>query len=303
MLSLNEIYTKYYLPPVNVVPENRCFSMTHIIISTVLFFLVACVFTKVITKKNQSYSKKVLKICAWIMLLLEVFRISWNGYFHGLNLTSFRFDFCNQICMFLPLCVIFSDKKIYPYIQLLTIIGGFIVLVYPLWVFYDYAGFHIMALQSMVSHALMLLCGLIMPYASGKIPSAKEETLDTLIGFSVILAVAFVMSNITGVNYLLMKGANGVPLLELIPYPWYWIVFLILAFFAFRPLSMIYQDALCLSAHIPLGSTDLYHTKTLTERDYKELVEQEKLKLYRIFRPFKYRKMAARGSGGNLYHD
>lgn len=294
-MNLNTFIQKYFLPPENVIPQNRCFSATHIIISTILFYLIAVIFSDIAINRNKDHSRRVLKLCAWLMLALEVFRISWNWYFHGLSLTCFRFDFCNQICMFLPFCIILGNEKIYPYIQLLSIIGGLCVLIYPLWVFYDYAGFHIMALQSMVSHALMLLSGLIMPYASGKIPSPREETRDTLIGFSVILVVACTMSYTTGVNYFMMRSADGIPLLSLIPFPWYWAVFLVIFFFFVKPLSMIYTDFLCLSAHIPLGSTDLYNTKTLSKESYLELVNKEKQKLYRFFRPFKYKKLLKTG--------
>lgn len=293
---------EYYYPPQNVTPQNRCFSAAHIIISTVLFFLIAVIYTAVVKKRNQEYSKRVLTRLAWLMLGLEIFRISWNWYFHGFSLTCFRFDYCNQICMFLPFCIILGDEKLYSYIQVLAIIGGAFVLIYPLWVFYDYAGFHLLALQSMVSHGLMLLCGLIMPYASGEIPSARKETRDSLIGFTVILTVAFIMSRVTGENYLLMRGADGVPVLSLIPYPWYWLVFLPLAFFFIKHLSIIYQDFTCLTARLPLGSEKLYESKKLSERNYKRLLENQKLKLYRIFRPFKYRKILAK-SGGQSEHD
>lgn len=300
-MNIEDWIKEYYLPPQNVTPENRCFSGTHIIISTVLFVLIAVIFSAIIKRRDEKFSRRVLKVLAWLMLSLEIFRISWNWYYHGYSLTCFRFDFCNQICMVLPFFIIFGDEKLYPYIQILSIIGGLFVLIYPLWVFYDYAGFHLLALQSMVSHALMLLCGLIMPFASGKIPDSKIETRDSLIGFSLILAVAFIMSRVTGENYLLMKSANGVPGLSLIPYPWYWLVFLPVAFFFIRHLSMIYEDFLCLAARLPLGSREIYTTRELSESSYKRLLEKQKLKLYRFFRPFKYRKLVK--SGGQSEND
>lgn len=295
---MNTFIEKYFLPPVGITPENRVFSMTHIIISTILFAIIFFVYYSVIKKRNQEYSTKVLKICAALMLGLEIFRISWNAYFHGFQITNFRFDFCNQICMFLPWVILLGDRKLYPYFELLAIVGGFTVLVYPLWVFYDYAGFHIMALQSMTSHALMLLCGLIMPFSSGKIPTPRDEARDSLVGFSIILVVAFVMSNITGENYLLMKGANGVPVLELIPFPYYWIVFLGVAYILAYSLSVVYHDFLCLFAKISLTKDDIYFTDTL---NFSELKNLKSFLKFKFLKPFKYKKFKAEYLGAQ--HD
>ncbi len=255
---LNNFFAKYYLPPVGIEPENRVFSAPHIIISSILFIIVFCVFYQVLKRKSQEYSNKVLLRSAILMLVLEIFRIGWNSYYHGFSITNFRFDFCNQICMVLPFIVFLQDRKLYPYIEVLAITGGFLVLVYPLWVFYDYAGFHIMALQSLTSHALMLLTGLVMPYASGYNPSVHDGNRDTIIGFSIILIVAFIASNVTGENYLLMKGANGVPLLQNIPFPYYWIVFLIIAYAFFYLLNWAFHNFVNYSYDLPPQTTELY---------------------------------------------
>lgn len=292
---LNTFIQKYFLPPVGITPENRVFSLTHIIISTILFALVFCIFYSVVKKRNQEYSNKVLQACAWTMLLLEIFRIGWNTYFHGLSITNFRFDFCNQICMFLPFMVILGNKKVYPYIELLSIVGGLVVLIYPLWVFYDYAGFHIMALQSMTSHALMLICGLVMPFASGYIPSAKDSARDSVIGFSIILVIAFIMSQVTGVNYLLMKGADGVPIIQYIPFPLYWLLLIPLSFVAAYTLSILYHDMICYLAHISLRKSYIYNTNNNVTDEVHAL--QSLILKVKFFHPLKYLKLKAQYEG------
>ncbi|MCB6574947.1 hypothetical protein LI165_13040, partial [Phascolarctobacterium faecium] len=78
----------------------------------------------------------------------------------GFDLRNIRFDWCNQVCIALPLIVLFKREKAYPYIDVLAVMGGLMVLIYPLWVFYDYGGIHTMAVQSMVSHGLMVLIAL-----------------------------------------------------------------------------------------------------------------------------------------------
>ncbi len=212
-----------YFYPVDVVPQNRCFSPEHIVISGILLLIIAVIFYRVTKKQSPDYTRKVLKGCALLMLFLEFFRILWNAAFKGLSLTCFRFDFCNQICMVLPFIILFNENKLFPYCEVLSLVGGFTVLIYPLWVFYDYAGFHLMALQSMISHALMALCGLLMPML--ELPSKHQLFMDTLTGFLIIVAVSFVMARLTGVNYFLSLSADGIPILSKIPYPYYFLVF------------------------------------------------------------------------------
>lgn len=283
---LESFYIQYYLPP-TVLPENKCFSPEHLIISAVIIFFITVAVKDVVRHRSKAYAGRVLRLCAWSMLALEIFRISWNGYYHGLSLEMFRFDFCNQICMFLPLCVILGDEKIYPYIQELACGGGIAVLAYPLWVFYDYAGFHIMALQSMISHGLMLLCGFIMPFASGKIPSTKTGTRDTLIGIGIVMIIAFVMSHVTGENYMIMRSADGLPFVGNIPFPWYWLFVGPFLFLVIWSGSFGYQKLECLWAHLPFDSTDLYGTPQMSAEAYQAKLEHCKnfwlhpLKLYR----------------------
>lgn len=220
---MQQFYLRYIAPPTNVTPQNKLFGPEHLITTGILTLLIIYVMHRVFEEDNQKYSEHVLKTCAGWMLGLEMFRIAWNWYYKGFSLGIFRFDYCNQICMVLPFIVLFGSKKIYPYVQELALYGGVMVLVYPLWVFYDYAGIHLMAVQSMTSHALMIICALTIPMASGKVPTL-QMVYKTWIGFAVICLVAWVMTRYTGVNYMLMDGAKNVPLIQHIPYPWYWLI-------------------------------------------------------------------------------
>lgn len=250
------LYTKYYLPPTGA-PHNRLFSPEHIAITLILGAFVYYMFKTVVKRKSMAFSEKVLRRSAAAMLGLEIFRISWNAYYHGLSLTSFRFDFCNQVCMVLPFIVLFNWKKAYPYIQELAMGGGFIVLIYPLWVFYDYAGFHLLALQSMVSHALMLLCGLVMPMATGIAPSISAA-YKPMVGIGIICVVARTMSQITGVNYFLMLNARGLPVISNISYPWYWLLLGPFLWFLIYFGTFYLQKLYNLLLQHPRGAIDIY---------------------------------------------
>jgi uncharacterized membrane protein YwaF len=123
----------------------------------------------------------------------------------------------------LPFIVLSENKNLFPYIDILAFVGGISVIIYPRWVFYDYAGLHIMAVQSMASHALMVIISISMIFTSdywGK----ENDVRKPFIGFCYIAFIAFTMSRLLNTNYMLMLNADGIPLLENFTYPWYWFV-------------------------------------------------------------------------------
>lgn len=258
-----QFYIKYIAAPTGA-PQNRIFSPEHLILTGLLTVMIVMVMKKVLRRDEIGYSRHVLKTCATIMLCLEIFRICWNCYYHGFSLTIFRFDYCNQICMLLPFFVLFGSPKLYPYVQQLALYGGVIVLVYPLWVFYDYAGIHLMAVQSMTSHALMIICALTMSMASGIIPTL-QMVYKTWIGFFVMLFNAFIMTHVTGVNYLLMAGARNVPIIQHIPFPYYWFL-LIPGFMEGTALFSKYWSRWYIKMlHLKRSATDIYSEKRTRE--------------------------------------
>ena len=80
-----------------------------------------------------------------------------------------------------------------------------------------------MAVQSMVSHGLMVLIALTMPFAADYRPEVRRAW-KPMIGLGIIAVIAFIMSHALNENYLLMLGAHGVPVIDQIPYPWYWLL-------------------------------------------------------------------------------
>lgn len=220
---MQNFYKRYIAPPSHPAGENRIFSPEHLMISTVLIVFIAVILHIQIRKKDPVFSRKLLVILAGTMLGLEVFRITWMTVYYGFDLRNIRFDWCNQICLALPVIVLLNARRLYPYIDILAFMGGTAVLLYPLWVFYDYGGIHIMSLQSMLSHSLMVLIAMSLPFSCDYRPQLKDAH-KAMAGFSVIAVIAFIMSGLLDVNYLLMKNADGVPLLQHMDFPWYWII-------------------------------------------------------------------------------
>ncbi|MDO4289377.1 MAG: YwaF family protein [Eubacterium sp.] len=219
---MNYFYENYFAPQ-NVAPDNKIFSPEHVLLSSLIALGIAFVMHWQIIRKDRGFSRRLVVVLAAVMLGLEIFRIGWHTYYYGLDLRNIRFDWCNQICLALPVIVLFNLKGAYPYVDILAIMGGLAVLIYPLWVFYDYGGIHVMAIQSMISHGLMVLIALTLPFSSDYRPEARYF-YKPVIGLIIIAAVALVMSRLLGENYLLMRDAKGLPVIGDIPFPWYWLV-------------------------------------------------------------------------------
>lgn len=212
-----------YFKPQNVTPDSRIFSPEHIILSSLGIFFIICIIHVQMKRCDVNYSKKILKCSAVIMMILEIFRISWSTFYYGFSLKNIRFDWCNQISLVLPFIVLAGKQGLYPYIDILSFMGGAGVLIYPAWVFYDYAGIHIMSVQSMISHTLMIIIPISISFVSGHWESEKNIR-KPLKGFVCMVLVAYIMSRALNVNYLIMLRADGIPLLRNFSFPWYWTV-------------------------------------------------------------------------------
>ncbi len=217
-----EFYEKYIAQP-DVEPQSRLFSPEHIFLSAIIITAIVLSLVYIIRKRINTY--KLLRILAVVMLSLEAFRFLWKIIYRGLTWDVVRFDWCNQVCLFMPIMILCNWKRGYDICFPMAFIGGFAVLLYPLTVFYDYAGIHIMAVQSMVSHGLMVFMALLLPL-SGQFRPTLRCFKWGYPGFLVTAVVAFGMSFAHGQNYMSMLSAGGIPVLSLIPWPWYIPVFL-----------------------------------------------------------------------------
>ncbi|MGD9569926.1 MAG: hypothetical protein AB7V48_16715 [Sedimentibacter sp.] len=218
-----ETFYENYFKPQDVVPDSRLFSPEHIILSSLAVMVIHYIYKIQMERCDGNFSIKILKKSSILMIFLEIFRIGWLTFYNGFNLKNIRFDWCNQISLVLPFIVLSGKKKLYPYIDILSFMGGAGVILYPIWVFYDYAGIHIMSVQSMVSHTLMVILAITMSFVSDHWEH-EQDIKKPFTGFAVIAVVAFVMSRVLNTNYLIMLNANGIPLLRHFSFPWYWIV-------------------------------------------------------------------------------
>ncbi|MDD2494432.1 MAG: YwaF family protein [Tissierellia bacterium] len=236
---MNNFYDNF-IKPQNVEPDSMLFSTEHIVMSSLCIVFIVTIFLLQMKHCDVNFSKKILKSTSILMVILEIFRISWSTIYYGFSLKNIRFDWCNQICLILPYIALTKKEKLYPYVDLLAFIGGAGVIIYPAWVFYDYAGIHIMAVQSMISHALMVIIPITIVFISDH--WEKENNIKKpFVGFIIIATVAFNMSRLLNVNYLIMLKADGIPLLRHFIFPWYWIIVIPLLIFILNKVKMLFQ--------------------------------------------------------------
>ena len=198
------------------------FSKEHFISTFlgILFIILFCYKTKDFSSKRLLKHQKIISI---IMLVLEIFRMIWLRIYRP-YLYILRFDYCNQVCLFLPICVLLNLKQLFPFLACVSFLGGGGVLVYPLHVFSDYGGFHIMSIQSMISHTLMVLSAINI--ARMFIVDLKKNFILSTFCFALMCVIAYVASIIRDINYLAMLSPEGLPFIKNIKAPFH-IIFVV----------------------------------------------------------------------------
>ena len=198
------------------------FSKYHFI-STSLGILFIILFFKLTKNFSSNRLMRHQKRISFIMLILEILRMIWFIVYRH-DKYFIRFDYCNQVCLFMPILILFGAKNIYPFLSATAFLGGAGVLVYPLHVFSDYGGFHIMSIQSMISHTLMVLSSINLVRCH--VTNTKKDFKQTYLLFFIMALISFTFSLIRNVNYMAMLSPEGLPLINKVPAPFH-IIFVI----------------------------------------------------------------------------
>jgi hypothetical protein len=230
LLNFIDFINRYILFDKSVIGKDRIFTWEHFLMSFVVILFYSLLFFLVFKKKNEAKKLTFLHIMCWIMLGIEIFRVVWNvvlryeGRYNFIQnvLMAERFDLCNQVTILLPIFVLTKSKKFYESFLCLAILGGGTILLYPKWVFFDYAGLHLMSILSMFSHGMLVFISILM--LNLKMVELNEKYWHRiLIGFALILFIAIGMSVLLDgprTNYIETKSSTF-PLIKEIPWPYY----------------------------------------------------------------------------------
>ncbi len=214
-----EFYKKYigygeYQTNSNMNRFGGVFSPYHIIISTILILFII-IFTKKTWKNTQSELFKKQRVISWTMLVLEAFRFIWYRIFQGF--WYFKYDLCNLICLFMPIFVLNKNRNTSLMWAAVAFYGGGAVLLYPYGIFAAFNGVHIVTIQSMLSHGLMVLTSinLVRMY---KI-DFKKDLKYSFIGYGILALISFVMCFVNDANYMALRDPAGIPVVNHLPFP------------------------------------------------------------------------------------
>lgn len=214
-----EIYKKYigygeYQKNTNMNRFGGVFSPYHIIISALLIAFII-IFTKKTLKCSQSELYKHQRVISWVMLAFEAFRFIWYRIFQGF--WYFKYDLCNLICLFMPIFVLNKSRKTALMWAAVAFYGGSAVLLYPYGIFSAFNGLHIITIQSMISHGLMVLTSinLVRMY---KI-NFKKDLIASFIGYGILALISLVMCFVNNANYMALRDPTGIPVVNHLPFP------------------------------------------------------------------------------------
>ncbi len=222
-----DFYTKYFAYGeyqrnliANLSTTWGVFSKYHIIL-LVLLFASFIIFTILTRKASSSELEKYQKRISIVMLVLEIIRTIWlqvykdEIYFQQDNLL--RYDYCNQVCIFLPILCLLGVKALYPFMAGVAFWGGAGVMLYPLNIFRFYGDWHFMPIQSMISHGLMLLSAINLTRL--RIIDMKRDFLISTTGFVIMSSFCLFYNGERGENFMAFKDSSGLPIVALMPHP------------------------------------------------------------------------------------
>lgn len=192
-------------------------SKEHFIMSSIMigFIIIFTYLTRNKTKEQlYSYQRKV----SLAMFILELIRMAWFSTYRP-DIYLIRFDYCNQVCLYMPIMIILGLSFLYPAVMTISFWGGAGVMLYPLWVFRDYGGFHLMSIQSMISHGLMLLTSINLARINKT--NLKKDISVSFIVFTIMATISYIMSIVRNQNYLAMLSPDGLPFISKLKYPYH----------------------------------------------------------------------------------
>lgn len=226
------------------VPGLKMFTWQHIVLTIFCLTLMAILITCYV-KCGQKGRKRILYGCAIFLFCLEAFRIIWHICYRGINKYTFPAHLCTLVAWTMPFAILFIKKQwLYNLMFLCGLAGGFIAMFVPLWVFGEWNVFHVMPVQSMLSHAMLMTIPIMLVINKTYIPRIRKYW-SGIAGTFILWSYALILSLATGICYMLTTSSAGIPLLEKIPAPWHLLIvvpaFMLATYLFYLPFELYYR--------------------------------------------------------------
>lgn len=183
-----------------VSPSAGLFGLNHIlwIVGAFVFIVAASIYAN----KNKTSAKVLLIAMAVVMLVLRAVKylVMHPFYWSNTFLSSIPYQLCTILSYVLPFTVFFNTKKLNKFIYPLAIIGGFITILYPDWVF-NGRGLNFDKLESLIVHILLIAIPVVSTY-SGRFKYNIKELYKPIAAMTLLVLYALIA------NLYITPGSN-----------------------------------------------------------------------------------------------
>ncbi len=205
---------------------NHFFSVWHF----VALFLIAggiVLISLIAKKKNSDWHNKMFKVIAFIFLGLEILRIIYRSVIYycyetylpeNTNIYNWAeiisFALCTMITFFTIITLLLNNEKwnkyAYDVIFVIALLGGVSALVYPDMLNTYYPIYHIMNIQTLITHGLLVATPILLIVTKRYTPNIKNswKPLLQMVFFAII---ARIFSVISGSSFMYMNGFELIP--------------------------------------------------------------------------------------------
>ncbi|MBQ9790391.1 MAG: YwaF family protein [Clostridia bacterium] len=225
---------------------NHIFSVWHFVALALIVtgIVLLCVVAR---KKDKSWQGKMFKIIAIVLLVLEILRMTYRtityccyetylpdnpNIYNWAEIISFAL--CTMITFFTIVTLLINKEKwnafAYDAIFAIALFGGSTALIYPDMLNTYYPIYHIMNVQTLITHGLLVAVPILLVVTGRLKPRIKNwwKPMLLMFGFSII---ARIFSKLADCSFMYMNDG-----IELIPswsnkplYSYYWILALVFA--------------------------------------------------------------------------
>jgi len=220
---------------------EHIFSIWHFVVLVLIALAITllCVYARKASKEKQS---KMFKIIAFVLLGLELLRITYRTiiYFcyeiylpNNGNIYNWAeiisFALCTMITFFIIVTLLIDKKKwndfAYESIYPIAFLGGGLALAYPDMLNTYYPIYHIMNVQTLITHGLLVAMPILLVVTKRLHPNIKKAWKPFLTMF-VFSMIARFFSKLTDSSFMYMNdGIEAIPGWENKPFlSYYWIL-------------------------------------------------------------------------------
>ena len=225
---------------------NHIFSISHFV-TLVIIAVGITVLCIVAHKRDKVWNDKMFKAVAFILLGLEILRMTYRTitYFcyeillpdHG-NIYNWAeiisFALCTMITFFSVATLLINNKKwngyAYDAIFCIALLGGISALIYPDMLNTYYPIYHIMNVQTLITHGLLVALPFLL-VVTGRLQPKIKNFYKPMLQMFIFSMVARFFSKIADCSFMFMnEGIEAIPGWENKPFhSYYWI--LVILFF------------------------------------------------------------------------